>query len=143
MRISDIMSTALITGYARDPVDEGLIEMKMASIRHLLVIDETGKLLGVVSDRDVLLSLGANSDRTVYLKDIMTKQVVTVHQNDDAAEALGLMLDHKIGSLPVVGSKGQLVGVVTETDFLQLAHGFLTKPKAGDGEASWLTSDES
>lgn len=137
MRVSDIMTTALITGHAQDQVDESLIEMKMASIRHLLVVDDTGKLIGVVSDRDVLLSLGSNTDRTIHLKDIMSKQIVTVHQNDDAAEALGVMLDRKIGSLPVVGSHGQLVGVVTETDFLQLAHGFLTEPDGRDEEASW------
>jgi CBS domain-containing protein len=134
LRVSDIMTTALVTGAPRDRVDTKLLDMKMASIRHLLVVDEKNKLVGVVSDRDVLMNLGTAKDKTLYLKDIMTKIVETVHQNDDAAEALGVMLDKKIGSLPVVGSHGQLVGVVTETDFLQIAHSMLTRPFANDEE---------
>src|SRR5690554_6646183 len=122
MRVSDVMTTALITGHPRDRVDQSLLDMKMAAIRHLLVVDDAGKLVGVVSDRDVLLSLGTSTDKTIHLKDIMTKKVEMVEQNDDAAEALGVMLDKKIGSLPVVGAEGQLVGVVTDTDFLQIAY---------------------
>ena len=137
MRVSDIMTTALITGHPRDRVDQSLLDMKMAAIRHLLVVDDAGKLVGVVSDRDVFLSLGTNSDKTVHLKDIMTKRIEMVEQNDDAAEALGVMLDKKIGSLPVVGSEGQLVGMVTETDFLQIAHSFLTDSGASDEEQRW------
>lgn len=135
LRISEIMTTALVTGAPRDLVDSSLLNMKMASIRHLLVVDEKSKLVGVISDRDVLLSLGAGTDKTLYLKDIMTNIVETVHQNDDAAEALGVMLEKKIGSLPVVGSQGQLVGVVTETDFLLVAHSMLTEPSTRDEEA--------
>ncbi len=137
MRVSDIMTTALVTGLPEDEVDKSLLDMKMAAIRHLLVVNHAGKLVGIVSDRDVLLSLGTNTDKTVRLRDIMTKEVETVHHHDDAAEALGVMLDLKIGSLPVTGSDGQLVGVVTETDFLQLAHGFLTKPLPSDEEIGW------
>jgi CBS domain-containing protein len=131
------MTTALVTGAPKDLVNTSLLDMKMASIRHLLVVDESGKLVGVVSDRDVLLSLGSDGNKVLHLKDIMTKTVETVHQNDDAAEALGVMLDKKIGSLPVVGSHGQLVGVVTETDFLQIAHSFLTQPPESEEESDF------
>lgn len=125
MIVSDVMTTALVTGAPGDLVNEVLYEMKLASIRHLPVIGEEGRLVGIVSDRDVLLSLGLNQTQNVYLRDIMTKAVQTIGDGEDAKQALSLMLEKKIGCLPVVGSKGQLIGVVTETDFLQVAHSLL------------------
>src|SRR5690606_15992508 len=119
------------------------LDMKMAAIRHLPVVDANGKLVGIISARDVLLALGISSDRTVHLRDIMTREVEMVHQNDDAAEALGIMLDKKISALPVVGSKGQLVGVVTETDFLHVAHGLLTSTSESSDSDESDEADES
>ena len=126
MLVSELMTTALVTGAPKDLVDESLFEMKLASIRHLPIVGVENHLMGIVSDRDVLLSLGAAETGTVYLRDIMTTDVETISQDDDATIALGIMLDKKIGCLPVLGDHGQLVGVITETDFLEVAHKLLS-----------------
>ena len=136
MLISDLMTTALVTASPDDLVDATLFDMKLVQIRHLPVVDERGHLVGIVSDRDVLLSLGTADSRNVYLRDIMSRDVQTVHDFDDATEGLSLMLDKRIGSLPVVGEEGQLLGVVTETDYLQLAHSMLSG-RSGDEDDVW------
>ncbi len=127
MLISSLMTTALVTASPDDLVDETLYDMKLVQIRHLPVVDERGRLEGIVSDRDVLLALGSAETKPVHLRDIMSRDVETVSDGADAADALEVMLEKRIGSLPVVGEEGQLLGVVTETDFLRLAHSLLTR----------------
>ena len=126
MVISDIMTTALVTACPDDLVDATLYDMKLARIRHLPVVDDRGRLVGIVSDRDVLLAMGAAETKNVYLRDIMTRNVETVSEDATAATGVALMLRKRIGSLPVVGDEGQLLGVVTETDFLRVAHSLLS-----------------
>lgn len=135
--VSDVMTTALVTGAPDDLVDEVLYEMKLASIRHLPIVGDNGRMVGIVSDRDVLLSLGTNQSQTVHLRDIMSKAVETVTDGDDVTTALTIMLEKKIGCLPVLGAKGQLVGVVTETDFLHVAHSLLSDEDIGESKERW------
>jgi len=127
MLISDLMTTALVTAHPEDMVDSTLYDMKLAMIRHLPIVDERGHLVGIVSDRDVLLSLGAAGTQNVYLRDIMSRNVETVLETASAESGLEIMLEKRIGSLPVVGDEGQLLGVVTETDYLQVAFAMLQK----------------
>lgn len=125
MLVSDIMTTALVTGRPEDLVDQAMYEMKLSAIRHLPVVEDKSRLVGIVSDRDVLLSLGTSQDNTVYLKDIMSQTPQTIRDDSDAIEAIIIMLELKIGCLPVLGASGQLVGVVTDTDFLRVAYDLL------------------
>ena len=100
--------------------------MKLSAIRHLPIVSKDGRLEGIVSDRDVLLSLGTSKATTVYLRDIMTKRILTIPDTENVTDALELMIDKKVGCLPVTGSSGQLVGLVTETDFLRIAYSLLS-----------------
>lgn len=136
MLISDLMTTALITASPGDMVDSSLYDMKLAMIRHLPVVDDRGHLVGIVSDRDVLLSMGTATTNNVYLRDIMSRDVETISEDATAASALEIMLEKRIGSLPVVGDEGQLLGVVTETDFLNVALSMLQDKEDGS-EDSW------
>jgi len=60
------------------------------------------------------------------VRSIMTKSVVTVSPDTPADEAVSLMIEHKVHALPVLGDGGILVGIVTATDFLVVAHQALT-----------------
>jgi CBS domain-containing protein len=119
LTVEHIMTTAVITLRATDSVGRARKEMTVASIRHLPVVDAHHRLLGIVSDRDLLRVLGTTRQRQT-LAHIMTSDVVTVRPWTTAEAALNLLLEHKISALPVVGEDEQLVGVVTETDFLGL-----------------------
>jgi len=117
LRVVDLMSTALLTGAPDDIVFGADVDMRIAGIRHLPVVDDRGRLCGIISDRDLLVAL--TKKKTVRLRDVMTEDVVTAPENMPAWEAADLMLDQGIHALPILGDEGQLVGVVTETDLLR------------------------
>lgn len=115
LRVSDIMSTALVTVRAGDTLTSASAEMQVGVIRHLPVVEDHGRLVGVVSDRDLLHARGSKR-----ISEVMTRDVVTVRSDAPAVEAASIMLDNKISSVLVVDD-GTLVGVVTQTDYLDLA----------------------
>jgi CBS domain-containing protein len=95
--------------------------MQMAEIRHLPVVDSKGHVVGVLSDRDILRNLTKIDGKPAPVTQIMSRRVQTVKASLGAAEAAALMIERKIGCLPVVGEDEQLVGIITETDFLRIA----------------------
>lgn len=116
LRVSDLMSTALITVEADEPVGEARADMELGSIRHLPVLDH-GKLVGIVSDRDLIRS----RKRPTRVREVMSRDLVTTRPQSPAHTAASLMLDHRIGSVPVVDDNGALVGMVTLTDYVEVA----------------------
>ncbi|WP_437566879.1 CBS domain-containing protein [Sorangium sp. So ce542] len=120
-RVEDYMSTAVITMKEGDTISAANLEMKLAEIRHIPVVDAKGHVVGIVSDRDVLRHASSLNGKPIPIESIMTRRVRTVQSTALAADAAQMLLDHKIGCLPVVGDEGQLVGIITETDFLSIA----------------------
>lgn len=129
------MTTSVITARIEDTVDLADIDMKLARIRHIPVIDGDNRVVGVVSDRDLLRALETlreGSYETLIIGAVMTADVSTIAPEAPARDALKIMLEDKIGCLPVVGRDGQLVGLITETDFLRL---LFTEMPRGPAEA--------
>jgi CBS-domain-containing membrane protein len=104
--------------------------MKLNRIRRLPVVDHEGRLLGIVTQGDIRearpkesisLSIWELHFRVASLeaKDFMTPNPVTVTPETSIKQAAQLMLQHKIGGLPVVEAK-RLVGVITESDIFRL-----------------------
>src|SRR4029453_2418199 len=98
-------------------------------IRHLPVTDDDGKLLGIITDRDIRLNLPSKATSLsvweinhllskLTVDEVMTRTVITVGPDRPAREAAQLMVDHQIGALPVEDG-GRLIGIVTETDLLR------------------------
>lgn len=118
--VEDVMTTALTTIHPEEPVDSADLEMKLAAIRHIPVVGPKNRLVGILSDRDLLRSV-RNPKAGRFISDIMTRRVHTVRASDPARLAVDLLLEHKIGCVPVLGEQEELVGIVTETDFLRIA----------------------
>ena len=128
MNVRELMTTKLITTGLETPVLEARRLMNDQRIRHLLVT-EGPKLLGIVTDRDIRLHLPSPATSLsvweinyliarMSVESVMTKSPIIVSPRQDTREAAVLMLDHKIGALPVVDG-GNLVGIITETDLLR------------------------
>ncbi len=117
--VEDVMTTALTTIHPEEPVETADLEMKLADVRHIPVVGPKNRLVGILSNRDLLRSVGGPRGRSIG--DIMTRRVYTVRASDPARRAVDILLEHKIGCLPVLGDDEQLVGIVTETDFLRVA----------------------
>jgi len=129
MRVEDVMTRTLVTVPPETSVLDAQVRLTREGIRHLLVTGEGGELLGIVTDRDIRLNLPspATSLSVWEMKDllsrltvgeIMTKAVVTVGPRREVSDAAVLMVEHKIGALPVL-EDGRLAGIVTETDLLR------------------------
>jgi len=128
MNVRDLMTTNPITVGPETLVLDARQLMIDKRFRHVLITDGP-KLLGIVTDRDIRLNLPSPATSLsvweinyllarLTVASVMTKSLVTVSPRQDTREAALLMLDHKIGALPVVDG-GQLVGIITETDLLR------------------------
>jgi CBS domain-containing protein len=128
MKVLDIMTMRPITVGFDTPVVDAQQIMAKERIRHLLVT-EGGRLLGIVTDRDIRLNLPSPATSLsvweinfliarLTVESVMTKTVISVEPDRDVAEAARIMLDHKIGALPVTDG-GTVIGIVTETDMLR------------------------
>lgn len=123
--VEELMSTALVTAKADEMVPDVDFEMKMANVRHIPVVDDRNRLVGIVSQRDLLRARVRAGKKPVPIRTVMTSRVWTIEPDASAKEAIDILLDRKIGCVPVVSEDGQLVGIVTETDFLRVARGAL------------------
>ncbi|HUM11231.1 MAG TPA: CBS domain-containing protein [Myxococcaceae bacterium] len=124
-KVGDLMSTALIVVHDSDSIGVADAQMKLGSIRHVPVVDMKQNLVGILSAGDVLLAL-ARGKKQVRVGETMSRKPVTVTPETPVHEAIELLLEHKFGSLPVLGTDGHLMGIVTETDFLVAARELFT-----------------
>ncbi|HEY6783314.1 MAG TPA: CBS domain-containing protein [Gemmatimonadales bacterium] len=117
-RVGDLMSTALVFVRETDTLAIARREMRRAGIRHLPVVDDHQNLIGVISTTDLTGSRHP-PDRTQRIGKFMSRSVVTVTPETSLTLARDLMLENAFRSLPVVGSDGHLIGILTETDLLR------------------------
>jgi acetoin utilization protein AcuB len=131
VKVRAIMKRRVVTVSPDDTSDKVFSLFAVKNIRHLPVV-EKGKLVGIVSDRDLKRVMGpqpglpwaVKSGRLVLtlstrrVGSFMPLDLVTISPDTDATEAASIMIEKKIGALPVV-ERGRLVGIVTETDLLR------------------------
>jgi CBS domain-containing protein len=127
-KVEQYMQTDLFTVHVDESLDLVANLMDWQRIRYVLVEDLEHRLVGLVSYRSVLRLFTAGKlgrgARSVSLADIMKKDPVTVTPETTTLDAIRLMRRHRIGCLPVVHG-GRLVGVVTESHFLDIARDLL------------------
>lgn len=111
MVVRQIISTSVLTRAPQDSVHELRELMKESVIRHLLVCAPGGKLVGIVSDRDMLREGGET------VGDIMTPNPITVTPDMPVSTVTTIMLAKRISCVPVV-ENGKLLGIVTTSDLL-------------------------
>lgn len=130
MRVKDRMTLNPVTVTPDTPVSEALNTMRQAKVRRMPVLDKHGALAGIVAEKDLLYaSPSPATSLNVYeigyllsklrIKEIMTRDVVTITEDAPLEEGARVMVDNNVGALPVMrGSK--LVGIITETDIFKV-----------------------
>ncbi|MGD2162051.1 MAG: CBS and ACT domain-containing protein [Anaerolineales bacterium] len=130
MLVEERMTHPVITTHADVPIMDAYDLMQKENIRRLPVVDRSGKLVGMVSEREILQASPSKATSLsiwelnylmakITVNEIMTKDVITVEADTPLEGAALLMADHKIGGLPVM-KDGKMVGIVTETDLFKV-----------------------
>lgn len=130
--VKHIMSTDVVTFFAEQTLPLAEDVMRIHRFRHLPVIDNERRLVGLITHRDllrgqisVLTGLTEQERRArqdeVRISRLMTRDIWTVNPDTLASHAGQTLLDHKFGCLPVVDANRVLCGIVTERDYLKFA----------------------
>ncbi len=130
MLVKERMSRQPILAAPDLPVGEALNQMKREHIRRMPVVDQRGELIGIVSDKDLLQASPSPATslsvwEITYLlskltvSEVMTQKVITVTEDTPLEDAARIMVDNKIGGLPVMRG-GKIVGIITETDLFKI-----------------------
>jgi len=129
-RVRDLMTPEVATLRENDSLSIADDVMRLGRVRHLPVLDEDSRLVGIVSQRDLLrgglarvLGYGEFAQQklmgTVRVKEVMQTKLCTITPDSPVSEAAQQMAEQKIGCLPVVEA-GVLKGILTEGDFVSL-----------------------
>jgi CBS domain-containing protein len=128
VRARELMTRSVKTLGRNDKLSVADALMRTERIRHLPVVDEQGLLVGIVSQRDLFFNalvqaLGfgsATHDRmlnTILVKEVMTENVITTTPEASVTAAARVMVDRKIGCLPVIEGQS-LIGILSESDIV-------------------------
>ena len=129
MFVRDQMSSPVVTVAPDLPFQEALRLMQEHQFRRLPVVNEKGKLVGIVAERDLLYASPSPATSLsvwemnymlskIKIERLMTREVITTRPDSTVEGAAHLMIEHRIGGLPVV-EDNQVVGIITETDIFK------------------------
>lgn len=120
--LRDMMTTNVRTVREDDSLSTADWDMTFNEVRHLPVVDQENRVVGIVSDRDVIIASARRPHESIAIAQVMTRDVQTVSPSLPAMDAAVQLLRSKYGALPVVDERGVMLGIVTTTDFVELAH---------------------
>ncbi len=131
MFVSRSMTRKVITAGPETGIFEAQELMKQSKIRHLPVIETDGRLVGIVTDRDIRSALPYEFFKKhpsmqekekfskLQIKDIMSKNPITISPTYTIQDALLMIQDAKVGALPVVDEENRLTGIISVRDLLR------------------------
>ena len=130
LSVAEIMTAQPYTLGPDNSLPEAAALMREHHIRHVPIVASDGNVIGLVSHRDVLAASDsrlvheapgtANSEAYVALSAVMTSPVQTVTEDAELRAVAGFLRQQRLGCLPVTRN-GELVGIVTDSDFLEVA----------------------
>jgi CBS domain-containing protein len=119
-KCSEVMTTAPACCLPTDTVTKAAQLMKRGNVGSIPVIDneQTKKLVGIVTDRDLALEIVAEGrdTKSTTVEAVMTHKVVTCLADDDLEKALAAMGEHQLRRIPVVDNHGMIIGIISQAD---------------------------
>jgi len=141
IKVSNYMSRQVISINQDMGIREAFFLMKEHSIRHLPIVDEKKKLIGIISDRELRRPNWVDEahdithvyylDNTMHVSDVMIKNVHVLHTYDTLSKAVTLLLDKGIGAAPVLDKTETLVGMLSAIDLLRALADMIREQKGG------------
>jgi len=116
--VRDVMTRNPVTVSPNDTVWDAVVKMDALGVGALPVVDEEGRVVGIFTERDLLRRVVARrlDPEKTLVRDVMTRDPVTVKPEDTVEHARGLMARIKARHLPVVDEQGKLVGIISIKD---------------------------
>ena len=145
MTVRDICTRAVTTVVPDDTVVDAARRMRDDHVGDVVVIDDAHRPLGILTDRDIVISAVAQTpDKIALLRvaDLMSRDLGTVLSHDDVDAALARMRRLAVRRLPVVTGDGRLFGIVSLTDLLRSAAGEMKKMTGVAGTAERREREE-
>ncbi|MBN1125287.1 MAG: CBS domain-containing protein [Sedimentisphaerales bacterium] len=144
--VDEIMAIHPVTLLPEQNLNQAMEILQEHRLRHLPIVDEMGKLVGILTDRDILRNLPSSTKpkrkktggfredlfdmdhmhflNQVCIRDIMTSKPITVHPDYTVMEATRILLRKKIGAIPVVDDSRRLTGILSIVDLLRMVRAF-------------------
>ena len=118
--VADVMTGKVATLSPHHTFNDAANLMNDRHFRHCVVVDSQRRVLGVISDRDILRALARNpNSRSKSVDQIMTRNPITAKRATPIVDAVSKMVAKRINCLPVVEDDGTVCGIVTSTDLLR------------------------
>jgi CBS domain-containing protein len=119
MHAKDVMKTEVVTITPSAPITDAALSMREEDIGALVVVNDRGNPIGILTDRDIVVSVVADSKNPVEIsvEDVMTKQLISVQEDASIFEILKILAKNNIRRVPVM-RKGKLVGIVSVDDLI-------------------------
>lgn len=141
MLVGERMKRPVLTITKEVPVHDALLRMRQDKVRRYPVVDKKGKLIGIVTDTDLMNASPSEATTLsvweinallskITVERVMTTKLITVDEDDTVEEAARKMADYHIGGLPVMRGD-RLVGIITETDLFHIFLDMLGARTAG------------
>lgn len=140
LKVKDIMTDEVFVLHATQTLELVRSLMRIKHVRHVPIVEPDNTFVGLMTHRDLLAQTISHLaevddeeqeylDRHIHIMNIMKRDVITAEPEMDVCKAIGLLLEHKYGCLPVL-EDGKLVGIVTEADFMKLTLDLLRKTES-------------
>ena len=117
-QVRDVMNEDFLTISVDETVEEAIRRLVDNHLSGIPAVDEDDRLVGIVSELNLMETLYSPEIREMLVRDVMTKDVLTVAPNTMLSDASGLLVAHRIRRLPVVDN-GKIVGIVARRDLLR------------------------
>ncbi|VVB59557.1 Inosine-5'-monophosphate dehydrogenase [uncultured archaeon] len=126
LAVSTVMTEDVTVANASDSVQKVAMLMRRHNIRGLPIVQDR-TVVGMLTDRDIVTKVVAEnkSPRDVTAGDVMSPKIITADPGDSITDVARVMYANNVGRIPVVDKKGNLLGIVTETDITKIAPGLI------------------
>ena len=116
--VKDILKEELVVAKQSEKIVKISKVLTQKKISNIPIIDEQSKLVGIVSEQDIIKAMGSDKFMEMTAKEVMTKNVLSVKENDSLEYVSKIFTEHPYRRLPVV-KNGKVVGIITREDIIQ------------------------
>jgi len=117
--VKEIMVRSLVTATPSTPVRDVAKIMRGRNVGSVLIVDDSGKLVGIFTERDLVKVVAEGGSLDDPVEKYMTRNLVVAHEGEPLAKIASKMLEHWVRHIPVVDDSGKPIGIVSIRDVLR------------------------